>query len=470
MQAISYIQTQSYAAAKSSLTDCIETDKDFAWLYLLRGFASGQLAERDLKLVATNPGREKPLKDAAEFEFGAAEDDFKRALEKLTIAPDRELTYILLVNRGLVRFQRDQLKQAAADYQEAIQLDKNRFEAYAELAHVYEKEHKIEQAVEQFTRAIALKPEWSPLYRGRAKVLAAGADKDPARRAAALADLDRSIMYQQKTSDPVLALDHTNRGLLLLAGEKVEDALAESRLALAVEPTVVDANALQVIVDAHVLQIRCLNKLRRFDEAIRSCDAAIALGKKSAVLYELRGLANGKRNAYADAIHDFGESLELRPNNAQVLAYRGWQFLFADSPTLALKDFEAAIKLAPADGDAYNGRGTARVLRGDHAGAVADANEAVRRGGTGSRVVYNAARIYALASVAVAKELGEKGRQARQLSIKYEDTALRLIRQAFEREAPEKRAAFWRETVQPDPALKSIRRRIKFEDLIVTNK
>ncbi len=74
------------------------------------------------------------------------------------------------------------------------------------------------------------------------------------------------------------------------------------------------------------------------------------------------------------------------------------------------------------------------------------------------------------ASVAVAKELGEKGRQARQLSIKYQDTALRLIRQAFEREAPEKRAAFWRETVQPDPALKAIRRRLKFEDLIVTNK
>ena len=178
----------------------------------------------------------------------------------------------------------------------------------------------------------------------------------------------------------------------------------------------------------------------------------------------------GKNSAYADAIRDFGESLELRPNDAKVLAYRGWQYLFADSPKLALDDFEAAIKLAPADGDAFNGRGTARVLRGDHAGAVADAREALRRGGTGSRIVYNAARIYALASVAAAKEQGEKGRQARQLSIKYEDTAVQLIRQAIQREPPEKRPSFWRETIQPDPALKSIRRRIKFEDLIVTNK
>ena len=119
---------------------------------------------------------------------------------------------------------------------------------------------------------------------------------------------------------------------------------------------------------------------------------------------------------------------------------------------------------------AYNGRGTARALRGDHAAAVADAREAVHRDGTNPRVIYNAARIYALAAAAAAKELGEKGRQARQLSAKYEDTALQLIRQAFEREAPEKRAAFWRDTVSPDPALKAIRRRIKFEDLIVTNK
>ena len=68
------------------------------------------------------------------------------------------------------------------------------------------------------------------------------------------------------------------------------------------------------------------------------------------------------------------------------------------------------------------------------------------------------------------RRVGEKGRQARQLVVKYEETALQLIRQAFEREAPEKRAAFWRETVQADPAFKAIRRRIKFEDLIVTNK
>jgi tetratricopeptide (TPR) repeat protein len=145
-------------------------------------------------------------------------------------------------------------------------------------------------------------------------------------------------------------------------------------------------------------------------------------------------------------------------------------YLTLESPKLALVDFEAAIKLNPADGDSYNGRGTARALLGDHAAAVADAREAVRRGGTSARVKYNAARIYAVAASVAAAEMGANGRQARQLSAKYQDIALRLIREEFEREAPEKRAGFWRETVQGDPALKAIRRRLKFDDLIVTNK
>jgi Flp pilus assembly protein TadD len=248
---------------------------------------------------------------------------------------------------------------------------------------------------------------------------------------------------------------------LFYLDERYQDALKESATALSIEPG---------FVDASVLQVQSLLKLRRFDDVIRACDSAIAQGKKSALLYQVRALAHAAEHDYPGAIRDYGEALELRPDDARLLTERGWAYLVFDSPRLALADFEAAIKLEPGDGDAYSGRGTARAVRGDHAGAVADAREAIRRAGTGPRVIYNAARIYAVAASAVSQELGENGRQARQLAGRYQDTALQLIRQAFEREAPEKRAAFWRETVQLDPALKAIRRRIKFEDLIVTNK
>ena len=460
LQAICYIKIHRHEAAKSCLNDCVQTDPNFAWLYLLRGFASGQLGAKFLGLVKSSPGREAALTTSAEFEFGEAEADFHKALERLKITPDADLQYVLLVNRGLVRFERGRPDQAAADYQEAVSLKKDPFLAHAELAHVYERQGKTDLAIEQFTRAIAQKPQWSPLYRGRAAVLDANGANDAALRARALADLESAIAYE-KADDPVLAQDHTNRGKLLYRDDRFVDALEESKLALKVFPN---------FIDAHVLQVQSLLKLRRYDELFRSCDAAIATGKKSAVLYELRGGAHSARHDYPAAIRAYGEALELRPDDAGLLAKRGWVYLMLDSPKLALLDFEASIKVNSADADAYNGRGTARALLGDHAAAVADAREAVRRGGASPRVKYNAARIYAVAAPVAAAKVATKGRQARQLAVKYQDIALRLIREEFEREAPEKRGTFWRETVQVDPALKAIRRRLKFDDLIVTNK
>ena len=101
---------------------------------------------------------------------------------------------------------------------------------------------------------------------------------------------------------------------------------------------------------------------------------------------------------------------------------------------------------------------------------MADAREALRLGKADPRVTYNAARIYAVAASVAASEVGEKGRPARPLSSQYQDIAVQLIREAFEQEAPAKRAAFWRDTIQPDPALKAIRGGSSYEELIAPNK
>ncbi len=460
MLANCYMRTSRFEAAKSCLYSCLQTDPDPALLYLLRGFASGQIGAKYLSLVKSSAGREHALTASAEFEFEEAEKDFQDALARLERTPDDELRYELLVNRAYFRVQRGRLDQAAADYQEAIRLKKDVYVAHADLAQVYQKQDKPAEAMEKFTQAIALKPDFAPLYRGRAKVLPGRVDSTLAQREAARSDLQMAIR-REKPDDPVLALDHTNLGELFYRDERFEDALEESKLALKVLPH---------FVDAHVLQVRALLKLKRYDEMIRACDLALVNGKNSSVLYELRAQALAARQRYPEAIRDFGRALETRGNDARLLALRGWVYSVFDSPKLALADFEAAITLDPAYADAYNGRGTARARLGDYVAAVLDAREALRHGRTDPRVLYNAARTYALAAAIAASEIGEKGRQARSLVSGYQDMAVQLVREAFEREAPEKRAAFWRETVQPDPALKAIRRRLKFEELMATSK
>ena len=138
LQAICYIQTGEYEGAKSSLNGCLTTDPKFAWLYLLRGFASGQIGARDVALAKTSPKLpRRALKGSAEFEFDEAEADFQKAIERLNGTSDDELQYVLLVNRGLVRFERGHLDSAAADFQEAIRSHKNPFLAHSSLASVY---------------------------------------------------------------------------------------------------------------------------------------------------------------------------------------------------------------------------------------------------------------------------------------------------------------------------------------------
>ena len=69
-----------------------------------------------------------------------------------------------------MRSQRGRLDEAAADFAEAIRLDGRHYNAFASLAQVFQRQKKWDEAVEQFTQAIARKPGWPPLYRGRAAV------------------------------------------------------------------------------------------------------------------------------------------------------------------------------------------------------------------------------------------------------------------------------------------------------------
>ncbi len=359
---------------------------ELKWLHrdrsrLCLAVPAARLRERPDRQSISRPARGQPKrttpgpKKLAEHEFNEAEADFLAAADLLKKAPDADLQFMFLMNRGLIRFQRGSFDGAAADYMEAIRLKKEPSLAHAEMGNVYQKLNKTPEAIEQFTQAIAAKPDRSPLYRGRAAVRLERADSTLADRDQALADLAMAIQYEDP-KNPVLALDHTNRAKLFFRNERYEDVLKECKAALRILPDQVSAasvQAEQAQADALEWQIRALLKLRRYDEAIRSCDQAIARGKKSAVFYELRGLAQAKDDDCPGAIRDYGLALEIRPGDPHLLNDRGWAYLQFDSAKLALVDFEAALKIDPADANAYSGRGTAHARLGNYRAAVADA-------------------------------------------------------------------------------------------------
>ena len=359
---------------------------------------------------------------------------------------------------------RDDLTAAASDFQAAIHLNPKRFEAFVNLGQVYQKQERTDAAVKQFTRAIELRPNWAPLYRGRANVFLGVTDLSPElrsmslpkleqavgrlsaeRRAAASRDLADAIRLES-TGDHLIAADWTKQAALDRAAGHPNDALAACDAAIKIAAH---------YPRARELRLAALLDLEKYDDLIRSCTAVLEWGKPSAKLFELRGIARTKIEDFSGAIGDFTRSLDLaaEADRTRLLRLRGWANLANEAHRAAVHDFDIAIQLAPADADAYLGRGLAQARQGAYRAAERDAEKALKCGDPRPAFLCRVARIYCQALVAVSNEARGNGQLADKLVRAYQDRALRLIQQAIERTPVKERAAFYRKMFpKDDPA------------------
>ena len=127
------MQLERFSDAKSGLTACLEREPRQAWLFLLRGFSSYQLAVRARATIARLPQDEQALRTEAKLQLDAAAEDYDRAFKLLDTEAASELRYPLLVNRGVLELEREEFGPAEADLRAAIDLDGSRLEAYPAL-------------------------------------------------------------------------------------------------------------------------------------------------------------------------------------------------------------------------------------------------------------------------------------------------------------------------------------------------
>jgi serine/threonine protein kinase/Tfp pilus assembly protein PilF len=429
------------AEAKSELTACVLQHPTYAWLYLLRGFAYGQMA------VAAGAARMAPGRTAlaaeSEARFNDAEADFHTALDR---GLDGVFRYALLTNRGVMRFRRKQLEAAADDFRQAIGLEPKRYNAYASLAVVLRGLGRRVEAVEALGKAIALEPGRPELYRGRALALER-ADLPTAETQQALSDLEEASRRGPPRSRNT-AEDRVRRGQLLFRLGRYQEALADAEAAIAVVPR---------LPSAHLVRVSALLELGRYDEMIESCDAALARGSASAELYRVRGLVHDRRGEYAAAVDDYTHALSMRPENAaEVHRNRGWSHLYVGAPALAERDFEAVLKHDPADPDGRGGRAAARVRLGYFREAVTDAEVSINRAGTSPRLLLNAAEIYAQASSRASAEVTRRGPAASREAQGYRVRATKLLELSLDQIPAAQRSAFWRDIVKKDSLLTSL--------------
>jgi serine/threonine protein kinase/Tfp pilus assembly protein PilF len=421
--AVCCLRERRWSEARSALTVCVQQQPAFVWAWLLRGYANREYRA-----------------------FTAAEADFRRAGQVLEQEANEEAHYVLLVNRGVLRFEEDEaarsaaaatalalpaaggqfalsgpallstgaaptaLTAAAADLEQAARLRPRQYVPRLNLARVYQQQGRTADAERSFREAVRLQPP-----------------------------------------GPVLADYLTEQGRSLDARGQHKEAVAACQAALAQHGR--HAPAFLVLGQA-------LLHLGSDAEAVVAFDRYLeAGGAPTADLFRGRGLALLRRGRYAAARDDLTWVIQRQPD-AGLYLQRGWAYFFLDAWKPALLDFKESVRRESGQADAHAGCGLCHAYLGEYREAIAEARQVRDCKPSRSETLLNLACLYALASAQVEEDAAEKDRS--RLAAAYRDQALAALAEALDSVHVEDRPSFWRQKVVTDTALASVRKTPRF--------
>ena len=315
--AICNLKLQRLAEARTGLTACQARRPDFVWIYLLKGFAEGELHEFDL-----------------------AAHDFEKAL---TLPLTDEARYVLLVNRGVVNLRGKRPDAAISDFNAAVALRPGNYQAYLNLGQAFLNQGREGDALRTLDRAIALNSRNELIYLLRSQVFERRRDDE-----AALADLARAAELVPPR-DPQLSGIWFRQGRIAHRRKAHREALAAYDRVLGMEPE---------NLTVHRLRGAVLMELGKYTEALRSFDVCLSRGKPTASLYEARGLAQTWRGDFESAISDLSLALRLGRDTSALRTNLGWAFLFSGAARPALREFSEALRRDPSSVDALGDVGS----------------------------------------------------------------------------------------------------------------
>jgi tetratricopeptide (TPR) repeat protein len=264
---------------------------------------------------------------------------FDRAIDFYTRALERDPKYVpALQSRAAAHTQNGNLLNASRDYTDALALDPKDPTTWYNRAWVRDTLGFYEQALEDLNEALRLKPDFVSALVLRAYVYVEQRELDKA-----LADLNDAMRLDPKDVHGLL-----NRGGVYLHKGEFEKALKDYTEAVRIEP-----NTAQYYRD----RSNAWYGLKKYDKVLADLNEAIALDPKNPEFYRTRSWfrMTHLRDAAA-AMKDAEAAVRLAPKDALALRQRAEVHIAFQKWEAARQEFDASARLLPDHPEILSGR------------------------------------------------------------------------------------------------------------------
>ena len=247
--------------------------------------------------------------------------------------------------QGFAYHQQGMFNEAKVLYEQVLKIQPKNFSALQLIATLYAQINEPLKAIDFFSKAIRINPNFAPCYSNRGNTL-----KELGRYSEAIINYDKAISLQSDNAN-----NYSNRGVALQELGRLEEALLSYDKAINFDPNFAEAFSNRGVA---------LQELGRLEEALASLDSAIFLKANFSRAYANRADVLQKLLRFNEALGDYDEAIRLEPNNAETHFNRGNAFRELGRFEEALVCYQSAINFNHHWPEAYCNLGnTLQALR-----------------------------------------------------------------------------------------------------------
>ncbi|MGB5219310.1 MAG: tetratricopeptide repeat protein [Smithella sp.] len=252
-------------------------------------------------------------------------------------------------------------KNSVTLFNHATQSIKNNYFAYDGLGIALIEEGKFEEAIESFSKAILIAPDYLVPYINRGN-----AYEKIGHNQKAIDDYNQAI-----TMKPNYSVAYYDRGIVYMKLRQYPIALEDFNKAIYYKTD----NAKNYYTRGTAYE-----KLGQHQKALEDYTHAILLKKDYPDAYHNRGIIHGIMGKYQTAIDDFNKAIGLKENYIEAYNNRGFTYDKIGLYQRAIEDYDQAIRLKPNYAEAYANRAVAYLKQGRKESGCRDAEKACELG------------------------------------------------------------------------------------------